>query len=125
MTITNMQIDRKSTFFLGIFIFIIPFLGFPSTWKMFLTVVAGVLLVLLSIKISIPKKPSRYKTQRERVTPVFVENTPIISPRNDTIEVASRVPTQEVHSETKVLVKEVKTAPKRSRVTKKSNGPVI
>lgn len=121
-----MNIARKSTFFLGVFILIIPFLGFPSAWKMFFTVASGILLILLSIKIAIPKKTSRYKTHREKVTPVFVENTPIIYPRNDTIEVISQVPVQEVVQEYVAPVKEVvKPAPRRARVIKKSNGPSI
>lgn len=120
-----MSIDRKSTFFLGIFIFIIPFLGFPSTWKVFLTIASGILLIMLSIKIAIPKKTSRYRVHKEKSTPVFVENTPIISPRNDTIEVISSVPFQDVTHEPVISVKEIKTAPRRARAIKKSNGPTV
>jgi hypothetical protein len=112
-----MMINRKTTFFLGIFIFIIPFLGFPSFWKELLTAVSGIFLILLSIRIAIPKKYPRHRTVREKVTPVFVESAPIIYPKNDTIEVISHV------EEAKTV--EVKPHVRKSRLTNKKNGPVI
>ncbi len=108
-----MMIDRKSTFFLGVFVFMIPFLGFPTFWKTFFTVFAGVVLILMSVKVSIYKRPQK-KIPKERVTPVVVENVPpIVYPKNDTIEVQSQV----------VEVKE-KSPVKRTR-TRKTNGPVV
>ena len=72
------MIQRKSTFFLGLFIFLIPFLGFPTSWKTVLTILSGLLLVGLSIKIAIPKKSKIIRPRKkEKVTPVFVENMPI------------------------------------------------
>ena len=79
------MISRKSTFFLGIFIFLIPFSGFPMSWKSTLIILSGIILVFLSVKISLPKKNSRTKLRREKVTPVFVENIPIY-PRDNTVE---------------------------------------
>lgn len=79
------MIQRKSTFFLGIFIFLIPFLGFPSLWKTIMITVSGILLIGLSIKISLPKKDRRMRNRREKVTPVFVENIPIY-PKDNTLE---------------------------------------
>lgn len=73
------MISNKRTFFLGIFIFIIPFLGFPSSWKTIFIVVSGVVLVLMSLKLSLPRKTTRVKSKKERTTPVFVENIPIYS----------------------------------------------
>ena len=83
------MINRKSTFFLGIFIFIIPFLGFPGAWKTFFVTISGIVLVFLSVKISLPKKTTKVRTKREKVTPVFVENIPIY-PRDNTVESGSR-----------------------------------
>lgn len=79
------MINKKSTFFLGVFIFIIPFLGFPSSWKTFLIIFSGIILVLTSIKISIPKKTIKSRSRREKITPVFMENVPIY-PKDDTVE---------------------------------------
>lgn len=108
-----MIINRKSTFFLGIFIFTIPFLGFPSTWKAVFTVISGILLVILSLKLNIPRKNIR-RVHKEKVTPVFVESVPIVYPKNDTIEKI-----------TQTQVMDVKPVARKPRVTKKSNGPVI
>ncbi len=79
------MINKKSTFFLGIFIFLIPFLGFPSVWKSAFVIISGISLVLMSVKISLPKKTSRIKSKKERSTPVFVENIPIY-PKDNTLE---------------------------------------
>ncbi len=79
------MINKKSTFFLGIFIFLIPFLGFPSVWKSAFVIISGISLVLMSVKISLPKKSSRIKSKKERSTPVFVENIPIY-PKDNTLE---------------------------------------
>lgn len=79
------MIERKSTFFLGIFIFLIPFLGFPSFWKTLFVTLSGIFLISLSIKISLPKKGSKTRTRREKVTPVFVENIPVY-PKDNTLE---------------------------------------
>lgn len=45
------MIKYRGSFYLGVFVFIIPFLGFPTMWKMGLVVFAGVLLVLSSLKV--------------------------------------------------------------------------
>lgn len=71
------MISKKSTFFLGIFIFLIPFTGFPSSWKSAFVIVSGIALIAMSVKISLPKKHNRGRAKREKVTPVFVENIPI------------------------------------------------
>ncbi len=69
-----MVINRRSTFFLGVFIFLIPFFGVPSFWKTVFIIFSGVLLVLLSIRVSLPKKSIRIsKPKKEIVNPVVVE----------------------------------------------------
>ncbi len=84
------MISNKRTFFLGIFIFIIPFLGFPGSWKTAFIIISGIALIFLSVKISMPKKQGRVRSKKEKVTPVFVENIPIY-PRDNTVESGSRV----------------------------------
>lgn len=79
------MIQRRSTFFLGIFIFIIPFLGIPSSWRTFFIVFSGIALIALSIKISLPKKTVKSRIRREKVTPVFVESIPA-QPRENMVD---------------------------------------
>ena len=79
------MIQRRTTFFLGIFIFLIPFLGFPTFWKTVMITFSGLFLIAISIKIVLPRKNARSKNRREKITPVFVENIPIY-PKDDTIE---------------------------------------
>ena len=71
------MITRKRTFFLGIFIFLIPFLGVPTSWKTLFVTVSGLGLVAMSVKITLPKKQVKTKTKKEKITPVSVENFPI------------------------------------------------
>lgn len=70
------MINRKSTFFLGVFIFLIPFFGFPNVWKNAFTIIAGMIAIGLSVKFSVPKKNPRTKSKKEKVTQVYVENVP-------------------------------------------------
>ncbi len=109
-----MIITRKATFFLGVFIFIIPFLGFPSLWKMALTIISGVTLVVLSVRVNLPKK-SFPRLKREK--PVGVaENILTEVPLPPPPPLPPYVPTPKVVHK----VSEVK----KRRVTKKNNGPV-
>jgi hypothetical protein len=75
------MIQKKSTFFLGFFIFLIPFLGFPGFWKTVFTIASGLSLVALSIKLSVPKKTTRLKPRREK-TSYTVENIPVEQIKN-------------------------------------------
>lgn len=79
------MIKRTSTFFLGLFIAALPFLGLPSSWKTALIALSGLTLVALSVKIELPtrKAVKRVVRRKEKVTPVFTESEPI-SPYDDT-----------------------------------------
>lgn len=70
------MIQRKSTFFLGFFIFLLPFLGFTAFWKTTFVVFSGLALIALSVKFAIPKKISRSKTKKEKSASVFMESKP-------------------------------------------------
>lgn len=59
------MIERKGSFYLGVFVFIIPFLGFPTMWKMVLVVIGGVLLILTSLKTPAPRKIVKPKLKKE------------------------------------------------------------
>lgn len=71
------MIERKSTFFLGIFLFIIPFLGFPSFWKTFFVCVSGLTLVALSIQIKVPQKTIKTRIRKEKPPQSFDINSPM------------------------------------------------
>ncbi len=75
-----LMIRRKGTFFLGIFIFVIPFLGLPTFWKTLLVTISGAILVLSSIKISIPnKRPVKAKPRRGKTPNMTVEEiSPVV-----------------------------------------------
>ncbi len=69
------MITNRRTLFLGIFIVLIPFLGFPSAWKTFMIVLSGIILISFSVEITIPKKiPKRPLRRKETITPVFRES---------------------------------------------------
>ena len=76
------MIQRKSTFFIGLFVFIIPFLGVPSSWKTTFIVLSGLTLAVLSIRITLPKKTLKSRIRKEKVTPVYVESIPVYPKEN-------------------------------------------
>lgn len=76
------MINNKQTFFLGLFIIIIPALGLPTFWKTTFFILSGVVLVFLSIKITLPKRTQKKLRKKEKITRVFVENSPIYTTEN-------------------------------------------
>ncbi len=78
------MITNRRTLLLGIFIAIIPFLGFPSAWKTFMILASGLTLIGFSVDITIPKKiPRRIVRRKETVNPVFRESI-ITNPNSGT-----------------------------------------
>ena len=59
------MIKRKATFFLGIFIILIQFLGVPSSWKTIFTFVSGLIVISTSVDFVLPKKPKKISRQRD------------------------------------------------------------
>ncbi len=81
------MISNRKTFFIGLLIFIIPFLGVPTSWKMALMMIVGFYLVATSLRISLPpslggKKPTKTVRRKGKATPVFMENMPMESTRD-------------------------------------------
>ena len=79
------MITRKSTFFLGLFILIIPFLGFPTSWKTTLIVLSAIVLMGLSVKVSLPVKNAKPKIiKKEKILPEFHNNDlpPLVEPKS-------------------------------------------
>lgn len=69
------MISNRRTLLLGIFIILIPFLGFPSLWKTFMILLSGLTLIGFSVNITIPKKiPRRVVRRKENVNSVFRES---------------------------------------------------
>jgi hypothetical protein len=60
------MITRKSTFYLGIFVFLIPFLGLPSVWKTILIIISAFLLIISSVTFTLPKKPIKRIRKKEK-----------------------------------------------------------
>lgn len=79
------MINHKGSFYLGVFVFVIPFLGFPTIWKMGFVLFAGILLILTSIKIPTPGRILRNRKQKNEIEIVpetqqsqIIESTPIV-----------------------------------------------
>ena len=75
------MIKQKNTFILGIFILLTwTFFGIPSFWKISFTVLSAIYLLVISVKINLPKRGVvKRPRKKEKVTSVFVENSPIYS----------------------------------------------
>ncbi len=71
------MIARRRTFILGIFIFLLPFLGLPSFWKTLFVSLSGLLLIALSMKFQVPKKVVRPKKTREKTSSIYPNATPL------------------------------------------------
>lgn len=71
------MITRKSTFLLGIAIFLLPFIGIPTFWRTLFYVMIGITLAFSSVDLVFPKKLSRPKHRREKHTDVVIESVPI------------------------------------------------
>ena len=84
------MIQRRSTFFLGIFIFLIPFTGFPTSWKTSFIIFSGLALIALSVKIVLPNKhlvKPKLKTKKSKIVPIFTQDIST-HPQDNTIEKA-------------------------------------
>lgn len=116
------MINHKGSFYLGVFIFIIPFLGFPTLWKMGLVVFGGVLLILTSLKVPTPRKIARPKFKYEEEVsdePVFeIKPTEVIKPTEPVI-VHVPTPAPVVHAPIIKIDREQKKPRKpRARIVK-------
>jgi len=97
------MITHRRTLLLGIFIILIPFLGFPSAWKTFITLVSGATLIGFSVNITIPKKiPKRIVRRKENVNPIFRESiitTPHTVKKERNMEAPLATPDKEIIDE--------------------------
>lgn len=65
------MIKNARTFYIGIFVFLIPFLGLPTSGKTFLTTVSGLALVVLSANITLPKRPILKKLRKSNTSDIL------------------------------------------------------
>lgn len=66
----QITVNRKSVFFIGIFIFLIPFMGIPTFWKTLFITLSGLFLIISGVdfSVSIPKKPVKPRVKKEKTT---------------------------------------------------------
>ena len=94
------MIQRKSTFYLGIFIFLIPFFGVPTSWRTYFIVISGLVLIVMSLKITLHKKNVKNtRNRKEKVTSVFVESIPA-TPRENIVDgISAPIQTEKTNTE--------------------------
>ena len=87
------MIQKRGTFFLGIFVFLIPFLGLPTSWKTSLIVFSGLYLIYTSITITLPERFKKISRKPEIKVPIRrkpkkekVQTETLVYPGSDTRE---------------------------------------
>ena len=91
------MIQNKKTFFIGIFLLIVSssYLGLPSAWKTFLIFLSSIILMVLSVKFDLVKKPQKRQRKKEKLQGIVSEDhkTPI----STNVEVSSDTNNPEVN----------------------------
>lgn len=104
------MINRKGTFFLGILVFLLPFIGLPTFWKTLLSVFIGTTLAFSSVEFYIPRKNIKSRVRKEKVSDITIENIPVY-PRDNIIDVnSSPTPTTFPKVEKRKLIRKVKSS---------------
>lgn len=87
---------------IGIIFLLMPFLGFPTTWKNFFDVIFGVTLIALSFSVAIKRRSSVKKSVRrkkEGLNPMFVDAMAVRKVESRNPEVGGRRSTDAGHSD--------------------------
>jgi len=66
---------NRTVLFIGLFLFLIPFLGFPSKWEAFFQIVFGIVLMAVSFSSTIKRRAAVRKPRRKRE----IETTSVIA----------------------------------------------
>lgn len=111
------MITRKSTFFLGIFVFLIPFFGLPTFWKTFFIILSGAILVALSIQVSIQKRNVKPRIKKDRHNEILVDNISVYTPSVSNMENTFVTPLPP----TPAIQTEIKKTPTRRRSSSSKN----
>ncbi len=64
---------NKIVLLIGILVFIMPFLGFPSSWKTIFYVIFGGILIIIAAIGHVRRRSPMVTERREVVTEVYVE----------------------------------------------------
>lgn len=65
---------NKTMLLIGILVAIMPFLGFPSSWKTLFYVLFGVILIIAATVGHVRRRSPIIEERREVITEVYVEN---------------------------------------------------
>ncbi len=63
---------EKALFFIGLFILILPFLGFPNSWKTVMYMIIGIIIMYLAYLFYVEVKDRLAKNSIE--TKTFIDN---------------------------------------------------
>ena len=84
--------NRKTIFFIGFLIFLLPVLGFPGSWEAFIEVVSGLVLMFLAARKTLEKRMVKNKKvvrKREKGSPVSILVTETSAQISTTLNTAS------------------------------------
>jgi len=86
--------NRKTIFFIGFIVFLLPVLGFPGSWESFFEIVSGLILMFLAARKTLEKrivKDKRIRLKRKEKNPIYIESNPVTdSPVSATINETSQ-----------------------------------
>ena len=90
---------NKIVFFIGVVLLIMPFLGFPPSWKSFISIVFGITLVVLSFSAAAKRRASARRTRRIRQQGVSIETS---SQPSANVTILSEIPKDETGTDESV-----------------------
>lgn len=67
------NINEKAVIISGIWIVVLPYTGFPSSWKTVLLIITGLVLIYIGIALLKRKKQSEALDKSEKRTGTFTE----------------------------------------------------
>ncbi len=72
MSYNGQMRKEKALFFIGLFILILPFLGFPNSWKTVMYMIIGIIIMYLAYLFYVEVKDRLAKNSIE--TKTFIDN---------------------------------------------------
>lgn len=117
------MIEHKGTFYAGAFIFLIPFLGFPTMWKMVLVGIAGFVLVVVSLRVPNPRKVVKDKIKKESFSSVDLvsEVIPEIKKENTIVSNVDVPVVASISPKIEIIVPKKRKVSTKSTVSRKLN----
>ncbi len=117
------MIEHKGTFYAGAFIFLIPFLGFPTMWKMVLVGIAGFVLVIVSLRVPNPRNVVKDKIKKETFSSVGLvsEVIPEIKKENTIVSNVDVPVVASISPKIEIIVPKKRKVSTKSSVSRKLN----